>query len=267
MRRRLPSSPACGSSLSTRFRISAAALRVKVMARISSGRSTAESSFRNRRTRSSVFPEPAGAWTMNERAGSRARSRSPASAMMGSGDFRMAIQLYDLAGAEDDRRFSPYCWRVKMALKHKGLDFEAIPWRYTEKDRIEFTGSTTVPVIVDGSRAVYDSFEIAVYLDEAYPSRPGLFEGTESRALSFFLSHWAVGTLHPPLLRAIVMDVFNSLHEKDRAYFRETREKRVGGRLEDVGAEQKKWLAAFRGALEPLRPGLTQNAFISGKGP
>jgi glutathione S-transferase len=31
----------------------------------------------------------------------------------------MAIQLYDLAGAEDDRRFSPYCWRVKMALQHK----------------------------------------------------------------------------------------------------------------------------------------------------
>src|SRR5881394_4497405 len=41
----------------------------------------------------------------------------------------MAIKLYDLAGAEDDRRFSPYCWRVKMALKHKGLDFETIPWR------------------------------------------------------------------------------------------------------------------------------------------
>ena len=38
----------------------------------------------------------------------------------------MAIKLYDLAAAEDDRRFSPYCWRVKMALLHKGLDFETI---------------------------------------------------------------------------------------------------------------------------------------------
>ena len=34
------------------------------------------------------------------------------------------ITLWDLAGAEDDRRFSPYCWRVKMALAHKGLEFE-----------------------------------------------------------------------------------------------------------------------------------------------
>ena len=40
----------------------------------------------------------------------------------------MAIKLYDLAGAEDDRRFSPYCWRTKMALKHKGLEFETAPW-------------------------------------------------------------------------------------------------------------------------------------------
>ncbi|MFL6565159.1 MAG: glutathione S-transferase family protein [Burkholderiales bacterium] len=179
----------------------------------------------------------------------------------------MAIQLYDLAAAEDDRRFSPYCWRTKMALKHKGLEFEPLPWRFTEKDRIEFTGSATVPVIVDGNRAVYDSFEIAVYLDEAYPNRPGLFEGTESRALSLFLHHWAVRSLHAPLLRAILLDLYRHLHEKDKAYFRESREKRLGGRLEEIGAEPKKWLAEFRGALEPLRPALVQNPFVAGKGP
>jgi len=179
----------------------------------------------------------------------------------------MTIQLYDLAGAEDDRRFSPYCWRIKMALKHKGLDFEAIPWRFTEKEKIAYTGSTTVPVIVDGKRAVYDSWEIAVYLDEAYPSRPGLFESTESRALTLALHHWAIRSLHAPLLRAIVMDLFKALHEKDRAYFRETREKRLGGRLEEVGADPKKWLAQFRGELEPVRPGLAQANFICGKGP
>ena len=179
----------------------------------------------------------------------------------------MTLKLYDLAGAEEDRRFSPYCWRVKMALKHKGLDFEAIAWRFTEKERIAFTGSTTVPVIVDGSRAVYDSFEIAVYLDEAYPSRPGLFEGTESRALSLFMCHWAFRSLHPPLLRAILMDLYSHLHEKDRAYFRESREKRLGQRLEEAGADPKKWLADFRGALEPLRPALAQASFICGKGP
>jgi glutathione S-transferase len=154
-----------------------------------------------------------------------------------------------------------------MALMHKGLAFDTIPWHFTEKDKIAFTGSTTVPVIVDGKRAIYDSWEIAVYLDEAYPSRPGLFEGTESRALSLFLSHWAVRSLHAPLLRAILMDIYRQIHEKDRAYFRESREKRLGGRLEDVGADPKKSVADFRGALEPLRPVLAQNEFIAGKGP
>lgn len=179
----------------------------------------------------------------------------------------MAIQLYDLAGAEDDRLFSPYCWRVKMALKHKGLAFESIPWRFTEKDKIAFTGSTTVPVIVDGNRAVYDSWEIALYLDEAYPQRPGLFEGSESRALCQFFSLWAIRTVHAPLLRVVLLDLYSKVHEKDRAYFRDSREKRLGAPLEQAGGEPKKWLAEFRGALEPVRPVLVQNNFVSGKGP
>jgi hypothetical protein len=28
----------------------------------------------------------------------------------------MAIVLYDLAAAEADRRFSPFCWRTRLAL-------------------------------------------------------------------------------------------------------------------------------------------------------
>jgi Glutathione S-transferase, N-terminal domain len=36
----------------------------------------------------------------------------------------MGMQLYDLAGADLERRFSPYCWRIKLALMHKGLPFD-----------------------------------------------------------------------------------------------------------------------------------------------
>jgi len=179
----------------------------------------------------------------------------------------MAIRLYDLAGAEEDRRFSPYCWRTRMALKHKGLELETVPWRFTEKDAIAFAGSTTVPVIVDGSRAVYDSWEIAVYLDQAYPSRPGLFGGAEARALAEFFNGWALRSVHPPMLRVVILELFASLHEKDRAYFRESREKRFGMTLERFGADPKKGIAELHGALEPLRPMLAHNAFICGHGP
>jgi len=57
----------------------------------------------------------------------------------------MTIKLYDLAAAEDDRRFSPYCWRIRMALAHKGLAVKTIAWRFTERDAIAFSGSERRP--------------------------------------------------------------------------------------------------------------------------
>ena len=179
----------------------------------------------------------------------------------------MAIKLYDLAAAEDDRRFSPYCWRAKMALRHKGLEFETIPWRFTDKDVIAFSGSSTVPVLVDGKNTVHDSWRIALYLEEAYPQRPGLFEGAQSRALTEFFGQWVFRAVGPALMKVIVLDLFARLHEKDKAYFRESREKRFGMTLEQYAADPKAALAAFRGALEPVRPVLVQHAFVSGKGP
>ena len=179
----------------------------------------------------------------------------------------MAIKLYDLAGAEDDRRFSPYCWRVKMALRHKGLEFETVPWRFTEKEAIAFAGSSTVPVIVDGKQAIADSWRIALYLDEAYPQRPALFEGGQSRALSEFFASWAFRAVHPAVLKVILLDAFARLHEKDKPYFRESREKRFGMTLEQYASDGKAALAALRGVLEPVRPSLVQHAFVSGNGP
>src|SRR5690349_12172879 len=98
----------------------------------------------------------------------------------------MAIKMYDLAGAEPKRRFSPYCWRIKLALKHKGLEFETIPWRFNEKAVIAPYNSERVPVIVDGVRSVADSWSIAKYLEDTYPDRPGLFGSKPDRALALF---------------------------------------------------------------------------------
>src|ERR1035437_1132204 len=59
-----------------RWRISAAATLVKVMATISAGSLTSASRRKKRRVSRSVLPEPAGACTRMERLGSSARSRS-----------------------------------------------------------------------------------------------------------------------------------------------------------------------------------------------
>ena len=89
----------------------------------------------------------------------------------------MTIVMHDLAGADPALRFSPYCWRTRMALAHKGLAVETIPWRFTEKDALAFSGQGRVPVIRDGDRVVSDSWAIAEYLEDAYPDRPSLFGG------------------------------------------------------------------------------------------
>jgi glutathione S-transferase len=179
----------------------------------------------------------------------------------------MTIRHWELAGAEDDRLFSPNCWRVRMALAHKGLDCETVPWRFTEKDAIAFSKQGLVPVIEDNGREVHDSWEIAVYLDQAYPARPRLFEGPQARSLAFFFKHWCERNVHAAMFRVIVTGLFASLHEKDKAYFRDTREKRFGKSLEDLGAESRNALPALKLALDPVRPLLAAQPFVCGSAP
>jgi glutathione S-transferase len=178
----------------------------------------------------------------------------------------MTLKLWDLAAAEDDRRFSPYCWRVKLALAHKGLEAETIPWRFTEKDGIAFSAQGMVPVLLDGETEVHDSWAIAEYLEAKVPAKP-LFDSPQAKALAFVFKTWVESTLHLPIMRTMVMDLFGTLHEKDKAYFRESREKRFGMTLEQFGADPTKALADLRGALLPVRKQLVQQPFVSGDAP
>jgi glutathione S-transferase len=178
------------------------------------------------------------------------------------------IRLYDLAGADPARRFSPYCWRTRLALAHKGLSVETIPWRFTEKDKIAFAGSQRVPVLTDGDRAVHDSWEIALYLEKAYPDRPALFGGAAGLGPTRFLNSWTDGVLIGAIARLIVSDIPPLLAEPDRTYFRKSREERYGTRLEALTAGREKDIVAFRGAtLLPLRLTLQRQRFLGGEAP
>ena len=178
----------------------------------------------------------------------------------------MQMKMWDLAAAETDRRFSPYCWRARMALAHKGLEVETIPWRFTDKEAIAFSGQGLVPVLVDEGKEVHDSWSIADFLDERYPAKP-LFEGAQARTLAFVFKTWVESTLHGPIMRGIVLDLFNVLHPKDKAYFRASREKRFGKTLEEFGADPKKAVADLRTLLLPVRKQLVQEPYVSGKNP
>lgn len=175
--------------------------------------------------------------------------------------------MYDLAGADPAVRFSPYCWRIRMALAHKGLNVETIPWRFTDKDRIAFTGQGLVPVLQDGDKIVHDSWAIAEYLDATYPDRPALLEGAQGRALASFARHWGQNVLSGVLLKAVLLDIYAVIDEKDKAYFRESREKRIGMRMEDFILPPETALAQMKVAMSPLRALLAEQSFIHGEKP
>jgi glutathione S-transferase len=175
--------------------------------------------------------------------------------------------LYDLAGADPARRFSPYCWRTRMALAHKGLAVRTVPWRFTDRDAIAFTGQGRVPVLVDGDTAVHDSWAIAVHLEERYPDRPSLFHGAAAMAVTRFVNAWADRVLVPLVATLVVVDILDHLHEKDRDYFRTSREKAFGRPLEAVMADRDTRVVAFRQAMEPLRTTLRTQPYIAGEAP
>ena len=179
----------------------------------------------------------------------------------------MAITLYDLAGAEADRRFSPFCWRTKMALAHKGLEVETIPWRFTEKDKLPQPNQGRVPVIVDGGRVVHDSSAIADYLETHYPERPSLFGDASGKALTRFIQNWTETVLQPGLVGFVVLDICRHSAPQDQDYFRRSREERFGTTLENVVKDRDAKLPAFRDSLAPLRRTVERQKFLAGDSP
>ncbi len=175
--------------------------------------------------------------------------------------------MYDLAGANANLRFSPYCWRARMALLHKGLQFATVPWRFTDKDAIAFSGQGLVPVLVDNDHVVHDSWAIADYLERTYPDAPSLFGGDKGQSLTRFINEFTDFVVHPGISRLIVSDIFKILHERDRAYFRESREKRFGTLLEEVTSNRDVEIVSFRKSLEPARRALTRQPFLGGSTP
>jgi glutathione S-transferase len=184
-------------------------------------------------------------------------------------EMSMTITLHDLAGADVALRFSPFCWRTKFALAHKGLDVKTMPWRFREAAKLPkptgAPGQGRVPVIVDGKRVVADSWLIAEYLEEAYPERPSLFEGAAGPTL--FANAWADTVLNPGIFPLIIADLFRAVDKGDQKHFRESREKRLGTSLESAQSGREKRVAGFRASLLPLRTVLAAQDWLAGAEP
>src|SRR3954468_16847283 len=165
----------------------------------------------------------------------------------------MSLKLYELVGTDASRPFSPFCWRTRMALAHKGLSAETLPWRFTEKSAIAPHGSEKVPVLLHQHQPVVGSWGIATSLEDKFPDRPSLFGGEGGRAMARMLNWWGDIAVIGGMFPLIVADIVGHLEPVDQAYFRSTREARFGKSLEQVAAQREQNVESFRKGLDPMR--------------
>ncbi len=178
----------------------------------------------------------------------------------------MALVLYERLCA-DDRRPSPFCWRARLALAHKGLKPEIHAIKFTEGDKVAFSGQAKVPVLVDGQSVIHDSWAIACHLEDNYPDAPTLFDGPGGRALTRVFNHWVDHGLQKALAPILAPYLLAVAHPDDRSYYRQTREARYNMSLEQLAVRRAVFLEALDPVLEPLRQRLAESPFLCGERP
>jgi glutathione S-transferase len=176
------------------------------------------------------------------------------------------ITLWELKG-RDGRRYSMFSWRTKMALKHKGLDYESVPVLMSDKQTIAFSGGKTVPIIKDGDKVVRDSWAIAEYLEDRYPERSTLFGGAIGRGMAQAFNIWADRTLLALLMPVIVADLYERVDPGDDAYFRRQFEGFLKSTLEEARAKRDEFAKRLDRQLEPWQAVLKRQGYVCGVAP
>jgi glutathione S-transferase len=85
--------------------------------------------------------------------------------------------------------------------------------------------------------------------------------------LALFVKFWCEQTLNRIVLRIILPDLFACLHDKDKAYFRKSRETRFGTTLEQYALPAEKGVSLLSDALSPMRSTLQRQPYLAGAQP
>ena len=162
------------------------------------------------------------------------------------------MKLYELSLSEG-RTVSPFVWRVRFCLAHKGLDPERVPISYHDKDQLAFSGQDRVPVLVDGDTVVTDSWKIACYLEEAYPDAPSLFGSDIARGMGLAFNRWCDHVLLNSLFLMCTPGTYDVTQKEDQPYFAQSRFEWTGKTIDEIRAMEAQAIDSHKKALEPLR--------------
>ncbi len=179
----------------------------------------------------------------------------------------MSIILYELSAKKPETKFSPHCWKTRLALIHKNLSFEGIAVQFGEKEKIKFSGQTLLPVLSDGEVTVADSWDIACYLEENYPKGPSLFTDDAAKALAESIDYWCSTSLSMYIRPLVLMKIYHLIDDDDKVYFRESRENKLGMSLEEFDSKPDEALYLFREELSAVRELLVIQPYLGGLEP
>ena len=166
-------------------------------------------------------------------------------------------------------RLDGIVWHVctfRYCLNIKGIPYKTVWVEYPDIEavckkigasatdkRMDGTPLYTLPVIYDPNtmRAVSESAAIARYLDSTYPDTPRLIpEAADALVSAFIDAFWAaLDWQFEPIILPVETTI---LRPASRPYFRETREKKLGCKLEEAappGSERLEecWAGVQRG--------------------
>ncbi len=178
----------------------------------------------------------------------------------------MSLQLYVLR-INEGREPSPFVWRARLALRHKGLDYERVPIGYGEKDRLGPSGQGLVPVLVDAGRWIHDSWAIACHLEDAWPDRPSLFGGEAGRGAALFVNRWADVEMLGALRLLLWPPTWDHIPIADQPYFKADRETKASMTLDAMREDADGKIARFRRTMEPARQTIQRQRFLGGERP
>ncbi len=179
----------------------------------------------------------------------------------------MTLLLYEQV-AENGQIVDPYSWRIRLALAHMGVKVKRVPISLCKfranyfKDKL-----TCLPAIIDGSRKIQSSWEVATYLERNFPESPTLFGGEVGTHLTKFVHSWAEHNLLKHLYALIGDRIYEILEQGDKDLFEDFLKQKYDLRWDLLGHQRDEQILKFRKALHPFRLTMLDRPFLSGELP
>ncbi|MEL7018056.1 MAG: glutathione S-transferase N-terminal domain-containing protein [Pseudomonadota bacterium] len=173
--------------------------------------------------------------------------------------------LYDLAGHDQDVRFSPFCWLAKYALKHKQVEFDTNALGFQPKAHYPDPEYGRLPMLKVGDDLIKGSDQIVQWLDANVQANP-LVDGDAGAARVREVSDFLGQALYPAVGPLLFHRVADALSADDRDYFVPNREARFGQKL-DAMAQAPGQAEKAAGAMETLATLLAHQPYLSGNVP